>query len=221
MNIIFEGVDASGKTTLIREFQNYLNFKGIKNQSIADVKEPTPLLPVFEEMFNTNFLEVEADFKTSIYQTLLFACSHFFVQEQNRNNRHITIYDRDIFTLLSYQKELLRQEYPDNYMEFYEPFRKMLMFENKNIDLLVYVHIPLEENIRRKINRDGIVFTDRERTTLATFKHNMEAEIKRFIEKNPDVAFLSLDGRVSPEENCFKIVQTLANIINKGVGQDN
>ncbi len=39
MNIVFEGIDASGKTTLIRELQGYLNYKGIKNKVIADVKE--------------------------------------------------------------------------------------------------------------------------------------------------------------------------------------
>lgn len=217
MNIIFEGIDASGKTTLIRELQGYLNYKGIKNQVIADVKEPTPLLPVFQQMFSTNFLEVEANFKTSIYQTLLFACSHFYVQEQNRENKHITIYDRDIFTLLSYQKELIKQEYPDNYEQFFNSFRKMMMFENKPIDLLVYVHIPLEENIRRKIGRDGIEFTDRERETLAIFKRNMEEEIKSFINKNPNVEFLSLDGRVSPEENCLKLVEAISRIKNKNL----
>ena len=217
MNIIFEGVDASGKTTLIRELQGYLNYKGINNQVVADVKEPTPLLPVFQQMFSTNFLEVEANFKTSIYQTLLFACSHFYVQEQNRENKHITIYDRDIFTLLSYQKELIRQEYPDNYEHFFNSFRKMMMFENKPIDLLVYVHIPLEENIRRKIGRDGIEFSDRERETLAIFKRNMEEEIKSFLNKNPNVEFLSLDGRISPEENCLKLIESISKVKNKNL----
>ena len=217
MNIVFEGVDASGKTTLIRELQDYLNYKGVKNQVIADIKEPTPLLPVFKEMFSSNFLEVDAKFKTSIYQTLLFACSHFYVQEKNKENKHITIYDRDIFTLLSYQKELVRQEYPENYEEFFKPFRQMLLFENKQIDLLVYVHIPLEENIRRKEARDGILFTDKERTTLKVFKKNMEKEILDFKEKNPNVPIISLNGMLSPEENCEKIIEAICKAQNKGV----
>ena len=150
MNIVFEGVDASGKTTLINYFAKELKEKNVKCQVVADVKEPTPLLPVFKELFNTNFLQSNKNFKTALYETLLFACSHFYVQEQNRNNKHITIYDRDIFTLLSYQKELIRQEYPNNYLKFYKPFKEMLLFENKQIDLLVYVSIPLEENIKRK-----------------------------------------------------------------------
>ena len=107
------------------------------------------------------------------------------------------------------------ENYPENYMEFFNSFRKMLMFENKQIDVLVYVHIPLEENIRRKSARDDIIFTDRERETLAVFKRNMEEEIKNFIEKNPNVEFVALDGRMSPEQNCLKIVQAMINVRNK------
>lgn len=214
MNIVVEGIDASGKTTLINYLSEKLKEKSIKHQVIADVKEPTPLLPVFKELFNTNFLQSNKNFKTSLYETLLFACSHFYVQEQNRNNKHITIYDRDIFTLLSYQKELIRQEYPKNYLKFYKPFKEMLLFENKKIDLLVYVSIPLEENIKRKEARDGIKFSEKERQELKTFKTNMEQEIHEYSQKHNTLKILKLDGRISPAENCKKILQSLESELN-------
>lgn len=220
MNIVFEGIDASGKTTIIRALKKILDSKNIKSQVIADIKEPTPLLPVFQEMFSSNFLELDEGFKTSLYQTLLFACSHFYVQEKNKNNSHVTIYDRDIFTLLSYQKELVRQEYPDNYNEFFKPFREMLMFENKKIDMLVYVSIPVEENIKRKIQRDGLLFSEEERKKLYTFKSNMELEIKQYVQKHPNTILLQLDGREDPLENCKKIIDALRTQKKVNVAED-
>lgn len=221
MNIVFEGIDASGKTTIINKLKEIFDTNNVDSQIIADIKEPTPLLPVFENMFNSNFLELNENFKTSIYQTLLFACSHFYVQEKNKNNKHITIYDRDIFTLLSYQKELLRQEYPNNYNDFYKPFKEMLMFENKQIDMLVYVSIPLEENIQRKINRDGLLFSEEEKEKLAIFKKNMEAEIKCYTEQHPNTILLNLDGRENPLTNCKKIIECLQENKIKKSGNNN
>lgn len=210
MNIVFEGIDASGKTTIIRKLSAMLDKKGIKNQTIADIKEPTPLLPVFEKMFDSNFLELDEQFKTSIYQTLLFACSHFYVQEKNMNNSHITIYDRDIFTLFSYQKEFLKKEYPSDYQKFYEPFKKMMMFHNKKIDFIIYVSIPIEENIKRKINRDGLQFSEEERQNLYNFKKNIEAEIQSYVQEHPGTILICLDGREKPEVNCNKILEKMA-----------
>lgn len=221
MNIVFEGIDASGKTTLINALKDYLNGHNVNNQVIADIKEPTPLLPVFQKMFSSNFLELDENFKTSLYQTLLFACSHFYVQEKNKDNKHITIYDRDIFTLLSYQKELIRQDYPDDYNDFFDSFRKMLGFHSKKIDILVYVSIPLEENIKRKIKRDGLVFSDKERETLCTFKKNMESEIAAYLEKHPETILLKLDGRESPANNCRLILQEIKKITQKQADEDN
>lgn len=221
MNIVFEGIDASGKTTIINKLKEIFDTNNVDSQIIADIKEPTPLLPVFENMFNSNFLELNENFKTSIYQTLLFACSHFYVQEKNKNNKHITIYDRDIFTLLSYQKEFLRQEYPNNYNDFYKPFKEMLMFENKQIDMLVYVSIPLEENIQRKIKRDGLMFSEEEKQKLTTFKKNMEAEIKNYTKQHPNTIVLNLDGREDPLTNCKKILESLQKNKIKESGNNN
>jgi len=212
MNIVFEGIDASGKTTIINYLKNILINNQKKCQVIADLKEPTPLLPIFEEMFSSNFLELDEHFKTSIYETLLFACSHFYIKEKNKLNNHITIYDRDIFTLLAYQKELIRREYPKDYEKFFKPFKQMLLFEEKKIDLLVYVQIPLEENIKRKKTRDKLDFTDEDEQKLKIFKENLEIELQEYKSNHPETVMISLDGRDSVSKNCNIILNNMQKI---------
>ena len=212
MNIVFEGVDASGKTTIIKQVLKRLLMNGVECKTISDMKEQTPLLPVIEKMFNTNFLEVDENFKTSLYQTLLFSTNHFYVQEKNKNNTGITIYDRDIFTILAYQKEFLKEDYPQNYNEFFDSFRKMMMFEQKDIDMIVYVSVPLDLNIERKKNRDGLIFSEREKKQIKNFKNNMEEEIDLFSKQNPNTVVLKLDGREDVSKNCKTVLNEIAKL---------
>lgn len=204
MNIIFEGVNGSGKTTVIDAFRNDLNEKNMKYEYVSDFVYETPLTPVLEYMFKSGvFLNMKENFKTSLFESLVLAANHHYIQEKLRNSDIINIYDRDFISVLAYQKDIIKNEY-SNWKEFYELFRNIMLFELKNVDLLTYISIPTEENIRRTENRDNRKFSQQEIELLFKLKENMEEEIKIFHELS-GTEILYLDGREDSKVNVEKI----------------
>ena len=204
MNIIFEGVNGSGKTTVIDAFRNDLNEKNMKYEYVSDLVYETPLTPVLEYMFKSGvFLNMKENFKTSLFESLVLAANHHYIQEKLRNSDIINIYDRDFISVLAYQKDIIKNEY-SNWKEFYESFRNIMLFELKNVDLLTYISIPTEENIRRTENRDNRKFSQQEIELLFKLKENMEEEIKIFHELS-GTEILYLDGREDSKVNVEKI----------------
>lgn len=204
MNIIFEGVNGSGKTTVIDVFRNDLNEKNMKYEYVSDLVYETPLTPVLEYMFKSGvFLNMKKNFKTSLFESLVLAANHHYIQEKLRNSDIINIYDRDFISVLAYQKDIIKNEY-SNWKEFYESFRNIMLFELKNVDLLTYISIPTEENIRRIENRDNRKFSQQEIELLFKLKENMEEEIKIFHELS-GTEILYLDGREDSKVNVEKI----------------
>ena len=204
MNIIFEGVNGSGKTTVIDVFRNDLNEKNMKYEYVSDLVYETPLTPVLEYMFKSGvFLNMKENFKTSLFESLVLAANHHYIQEKLRNSDIINIYDRDFISVLAYQKDIIKNEY-SNWKEFYESFRNIMLFELKNVDLLTYISIPTEENIRRIENRDNRKFSQQEIELLFKLKENMEEEIKIFHELS-GTEILYLDGREDSKVNVEKI----------------
>lgn len=204
MNIIFEGVNGSGKTTVIDAYRNDLNEKNMKYEYVSDLVYETPLTPVLEYMFKSGvFLNMKENFKTSLFESLVLAANHHYIQEKLRNSDIINIYDRDFISVLAYQKDIIKNEY-SNWKEFYESFRNIMLFELKNVDLLTYISIPTEENIRRTENRDNRKFSQQEIELLFKLKENMEEEIKIFHELS-GTEILYLDGREDSKVNVEKI----------------
>ena len=204
MNIVFEGVNGSGKTTIINEYVKHLERNNIEYKYISDLVYDTPLSPVLDYMFKGGvFLNINEKFKTSLFESLVLAANHHYIQEQLRNSKLINIYDRDFISVLAYQKDIIKNEYSD-YEEFFEPFRKIMLFNLKKIDLLAYISIPSEENIKRTENRDNRKFSEKDKEMLYKLKANMEEEINVFenITKTP---VIYLDGRENPKENVEKI----------------
>lgn len=204
MNLIFEGVNGSGKTTVIDALRKDLDSKRKQYEYISDLVYETPLTPVLEYMFKSGvFLNMKENFKTSLFESLVLAANHHYIQEQLRNSSLINIYDRDFISVLAYQKDIIKNEYA-NWEKFYESFRNIMLFELKNVDLLTYVSIPIEENISRTEKRDNRKFSQHEIELLFKLKENMEEEIKLFHELN-GTEILYLDGREDPAINVEKI----------------
>ena len=68
MNIIFEGIDASGKTTLLNETLKVLIEKGEKAEYIREIGN-TPLQLLLNDMLSKDlFFQSKEKFNTSIYK---------------------------------------------------------------------------------------------------------------------------------------------------------
>lgn len=205
MNILFEGVNGSGKTTVINQLRQKFKENGIAHHYIADLETNTPLSPVLRQLFSDNaFLEMKATFKTSLFESLVLAADHHYIQEKFKNKTGLLLYDRDFISVLSYQKDIIKKDYPDDWEFFYTAFRTIMLFQLKKIDLLCYISIPLNDNICRTEERDNRKFSDAEKAFLGSLKYNMEQEIHIYCDKT-QTPLLLLDGRISPDNNCQHI----------------
>ena len=205
MNILFEGVNGSGKTTIINALTEKLEKMGLKYERISDLEANTPLNPVLKMMFaDSVFLEMSKDFKTSLFESLVLAADHHYLQEMHRNDKGITLYDRDFISVLAYQKDIIKKDYPDGDV-FFKSFREIMMYQLKDLDLLCYVNIPIEENIKRTETRDKRKFSEEEKESIKSLKNNMEEEINNYCESSK-TPLLVLDGRKNPEQNANEII---------------
>lgn len=199
MNLVFEGVNGSGKTTVIEALKRNLDIKGKEYVHISDLTYETPLTSVLDYMFQKGvFLTLKENYKTSLFESLILAANHHYIQEQLRDSNCINIYDRDYISILASQKAIIQKEY-DRWEEFYSLFKQVLLFELKKIDLLVYVSIPVEENIRRTEQRDGRKFSSEEIELLYKIRNYMEEEIALLSNTETDV--ICLNGLERPENN--------------------
>lgn len=206
MNLVLEGINGSGKTTIINEMRSDLDKRNISYTYVSDLKYDTPLKPVLEMMVKDSvFAELKKEFKTSIFESLVFAANHHYIQEQLRNEKGLVLYDRDYISILGYQKDIIKKEYADvDWEKFYNAFREVVLFQLKQTDLLVYVSVPTEENIRRTEQRDKRICSSEERAMFETLKNNMENEVY-IAEHELAIPTIYLDGREDPKKNVDAI----------------
>ena len=206
MNIVFEGINGSGKTTLINSLKDEFEKEKIKYTYISDLKYDTPLKPVLEMMVKDSvFAELKNEFKTSIFESLVFAANHHYIQEKLKNEKGIFLYDRDYISVLGYQKGIIQKEYID-WEKFYIAFREIMLFELKKIDLLVYLSVPMDENIRRIESRNNKKYSKEDIDLLLGLRNNVEEEVKKAQEQY-NIPTLYLSGIEEPKEN-IKLIKT-------------
>lgn len=203
MNIIFEGIDGVGKTTLINALKEDLEKRKEIVRYIDELTQDSPISEILGKMLsNDPFFNLDKSFPTSIFESLLLAADMHYRQEKYKYNDGYNLYDRDFLSILSYQKDILSKDY-ENYIDFYNPFKEVVLFNLKPIDLLVYVQAPIEVSIERVKGRDGIEFLEKERNFLLSLKKSLEEEMLPELEQKMKV--LRLDGRNNPLENISRI----------------
>ena len=208
MNLIFEGIDGVGKTTIINSFKEDLEKKKELVRYIDEITQDSPISDILGKMLSDDpFFMLDKSFPTSIFESLLLAADMHYRQEKYKYNDGYNLYDRDFLSILSYQKEILKGDY-SNYKEFYKPFKEIVLFNLKPIDLLVYVHAPLEVSVERVASRDKIEFIDKQKQFLLSLKSSLEQELIPEIEKQ-NVKVLRLDGRDNPLDNISKIYREI------------
>lgn len=208
MNIIFEGIDGVGKTTIINNFRQDLENKKEIVRYVDELTQDSPISEILGKMLSDDpFFMLDKSFPTSIFESLLLAADMHYRQERYKYNDGYNLYDRDFLSILSYQKEILKGDY-SNYMDFYKPFKEIVLFNLKPIDLLVYVHAPLEVSVSRVASRDNIEFLEKRKQFLLSLKSSLEQELLPELEEQK-VKVLRLDGREAPSYNISKIYREI------------
>lgn len=208
MNIVFEGIDGVGKTTIIDSLKKDLESKHEVVRYIDELTQDSPISDILGKMLSDDpFFMLEKGFPTSIFESLLLAADMHYRQEKYKYNDGYNLYDRDFLSILSYQKEILKGDY-ENYMDFYKPFKEIVMFNLKPVDLLVYVHAPLEESVSRVAKRDQREFLEKQKQFLQSLKTAYEQDLIPQLEKEK-VKVLKLDGRNLPSKNVSKIYEEI------------
>lgn len=208
MNIVFEGIDGVGKTTVIDSLKKDLEAKKEIVRYVDELTQDSPISDILNKMLSDDpFFMLDKGFPTSIFESLLLAADMHYRQEKYKYNDGYNLYDRDFLSILSYQKEILRDDY-ENYMDFYRPFKEIVLFNLKPIDLLVYIYAPLEVSVSRVAKRDNIEFVESQRKFLQALKTSLESELIPQLEKR-NVKVLKLDGRDKPYKNVSKIYKEI------------
>ena len=208
MNIVFEGIDGVGKTTVIDSLKKDLEAKNEIVRYVDELTQDSPISDMLNKMLSDDpFFMLDKGFPTSIFESLLLAADMHYRQEKYKYNDGYNLYDRDFLSILSYQKEILKDDY-ENYMDFYRPFKEIVLFNLKPIDLLVYIHAPLEVSVSRVAKRDNIEFIESQRNFLQALKTSLESELIPQLEKQ-NVKVLKLDGRDKPYQNVSKIYKEI------------
>ncbi|MDD6272666.1 MAG: dTMP kinase [bacterium] len=208
MNIVFEGIDGVGKTTVIDSLKRDLEEKKEVVRYVDELTQDSPISDILNKMLSDDpFFMLDKDFPTSIFESLLLAADLHYRQEKYKYNDGFNLYDRDFLSILSYQKEILKSDY-ENFMDFYRPFKEIVLFNLKPIDLLVYIHVPLDVSVSRVAKRDNIEFIESQRKFLQALKTSLENELIPQLEKQ-NIKVLRLDGRDNPHQNVSKIYKEI------------
>ena len=116
---------------------------------IDELTQDSPISNILNKMLSDDpFFMLDKSFPTSIFESLLLAADMHYRQERYKYNDGFNLYDRDFLSILAYQKQILKDDY-SNYMDFYKPFKEIVTFNLEPIDLLIYVHVPLDVSVSR------------------------------------------------------------------------
>lgn len=208
MNIIFEGIDGVGKTTIIDNFKQDLERKNEIVRYVDELTQDSPLSEILGKMLSDDpFFMLDNSFPTSIFESLLLVADMHYRQEKYKYNNGYNLYDRDFLSILAYQKQILKDDY-SNFMDFYKPFKEIVLFNLKPIDLLIYVYAPLEVSVSRVASRDKREFLESQKKFLLSLKNAYEQELIPELEEQK-IKVLKLDGCDTPSHNISKIYREI------------
>lgn len=218
MKIVLEGIDGSGKTTILHMLAQVLKERGCK-YNVVDEIEDSPISDVLSKMLKEDpFFRVNNKRKLLPYATLLLLADHQYKQNSNYQDADIVnIFDRDYPTLIVYQQRLLKDFYGDyNIVSLLKSIEEFARFDITPTDLIVYVDTPLVaciERVRTRSRRENEQFKDDEILFLNNVKSDFENDFLPR-EKEMGTNILYVDGTKNPVENANMIADKIIQLKN-------
>lgn len=210
MNVIFEGMNGSGKTSIITTLCDQFEKDNINYNRISDLSSQAPNGKKLGQLFLEHGpLLTNYDQKTSLLVTKYLIEDHIYIQENLIKSDSINIFDRDIISLISYQLELykyenIRAKEIENLIMFYKNFK------NKHYDLLVYIDTALNECIKRAQERDGIQFSETDKLLMSYIKEYMEQIVKEYHDKGTNT--IHINGKNSLDESASLVYEKVRSL---------
>lgn len=203
VNVVFEGINAAGKTTIMESLKSLLSEKGERFCAVNELKG-SPVADLLGYKKNSFRVCNEENFKSSIYESLLLAAHNYFKHEcfVRKPSDQINIFDRDFMTVIAYQRTILKQDYGEEFCNFFEPFKKILLLDATKMGTIFYVEVPLETSIERiKLRGREDPCSKEQVKFLSDAKKYYEKELIPEI-RGLGVNVVVLDGAKPPQENA-------------------
>ena len=210
INVVFEGSTGSGKTTFIRKIKEIYD-KKYKVGMTNDIDRKSPLYKVIKKMFKDSALvSLNENFNTLRYESLIQAADYLFLREKlYSEDNDINLFDRNYFSIYSYQSVLLENNINNSY-EFMDNLLSCMKSGEKKIDLMVYFDINLRTSLKRSQIRDNRKFTKKEKKIFRKFNYRL----KNFIRyNNSEYNLLVIDDKDTEQEIIDKITNKIDEII--------
>mgnify|MGYP004463889119 CR=1 FL=1 len=210
MNIVFEGITGTGKTTLINRIYTRMIENNLNVYKISEIDNVSPLSPVLERMYQTDtFLRMKKNISTIISESLILAADYQYMNEYTKKLSGYKLFDRDLFTEIVYQKYFLELEYGKN-NKFYKNWEKCLLYNRKKIDKVIYIEAPLSLCIKRNEARDNREFSSQDVEILEKLSLLQKEYVINYCNKEK-IDLLFIDGSLNINDNIEIVYNFIIN----------
>lgn len=201
MFITFEGLDGSGKTTVLKEFSKKLR-EFFPTKEIIETREPGGKDLVVAEKLREIILDPSSDL-SPVVEAMLYSTSRRIHLEKvvwpSLEQGKIVICDRYIDSFYAYQGFARDLGY-----QFTKDLTNLII--NKSIpDITIFLDITPEDAKKRRDS--SRLFEDRLENEKLEFHHKVDQGFKHLINEDPE-RFVVVDGLNTPEEVCDEIFET-------------
>jgi thymidylate kinase len=213
--VIFEGIDGSGKTTLIKNLVETFSYNGVKALYVDEIGK-SPVSEILKKMLSEDiFFRSSYEFNTSMFETLLLAADNHFRNQyignlvKKEKDLEYVFFDRDYISILVYQKGILERDHPKKTHEIIKNLEILLTFElpfEDDLTQYVYVNTPVDICLKRVQNRDKKKLNSEEISFLKDTKKEFD---KYFLSKLSREKIHLIDGSLEPKYNSEKLFQKL------------